>query len=326
MIRSFLIGSFLMLCFGTFVSGDEPAAPAGNGPASQGFSLQEKPGEHLDILLDGHIAARYMFAHDKANLNATYKPYLHIFDAAGEYPITKGVGGLYTHHRGIFIGWNKMGFGGKTYDRWHMKGGEIVHQKFLVQKAGPEEAVVTSQTHWNDEAGKPILVEERTMTFRRGGEAGRLLVDFQAKLSAPNGEVALDGDPEHSGVHYRPAHEVDYKKTLYVFPKEKASAKNDVDLPWVGETYTLKDKRHSVVQMNHPGNPKGTKFSAYRNYGRFGAFFVAKIPAGQSLTLNYRFLVADGAMPSAETVQKCFNAFAGTDAPTPKTSVVPADK
>ena len=31
--------------------------------------------------------------------------------------------------RGIFAGWMKMTFDGKNYDRWHMKGGEIVHQK-----------------------------------------------------------------------------------------------------------------------------------------------------------------------------------------------------
>ena len=89
----------------------------------------------------------------------------------GEAPITKGPGGLYPHHRGIFIGWMKMKFDGKSYDRWHMKGGEIVHQKFLAQKAGlPDEAMCTSLIHWNEPDGKAFLVEERTMTFRRGPE------------------------------------------------------------------------------------------------------------------------------------------------------------
>ena len=61
----------------------------------------------------------------------------------------------------------KIGVNGKSYDRWHMKGGEIVHQKFLDQKADHDRATFTSLTHWNDAQGKPIIEEERTMSFRR---------------------------------------------------------------------------------------------------------------------------------------------------------------
>ena len=60
-------------------------------------------------------------------------------------------------------------------------------------------------------------------------------------------------------------------------------------------------KQYSVVEMSHPENPKGTKWSAYRNYGRFGAFPVATIKAGKPLVLKYRFVIADGEMmPAAE--------------------------
>ena len=64
-----------------------------------------------------------MYAHDVSTPERrleTYKPYLHVFDADGTAPITKGAGGDFTHHRGIFIGWNKISVGGKTMDRWHM--------------------------------------------------------------------------------------------------------------------------------------------------------------------------------------------------------------
>ena len=135
-----------------------------------GFALQDVPGQHLDVLLDGRILARYMYQYDKSTsqkLHQTYKPYLHVFDADGLAPITKGPGGEFTHHRGIFIGWMKMKFQGKDYDRWCMTGGEIVHQKFLLPEAGPDQASFTSLTDWNDAEGKPMLAEERTMTFRR---------------------------------------------------------------------------------------------------------------------------------------------------------------
>jgi hypothetical protein len=294
---------------------------------SAGFSLKDDPGKALDIYLDGRLAARYMYAHDNSTperLHETYKPYLHVFDAQGQTPITKGPGGQYTHHRGIFIGWNKILFKGKRYDRWHMKGGEIIHRDFLQKAGSSRKAVFTSLTHWNDEAGQAIIQEERTMTFRRTRGPARLMIDFQAKLKAPNGDVFLDGDPEHAGIQYRPADEVVRAETVYVFPREKANPKQDLDYPWVGETYTLNGKRHSVVQMNHPDNPSGTKYSAYRDYGRFGAFFTKEIKAGGTLTVQYRFLIADGEMPATKQIQRHWDRFTGQQAasPAPKTTSV----
>jgi len=76
-----------------------------------GFSLRDQPGEHLDVLSNGKTLARYMYAHDpstKESRTVTYKPYLHVFDKDGAVPITKGPGGLFPHHRGIFVGWNSI--------------------------------------------------------------------------------------------------------------------------------------------------------------------------------------------------------------------------
>jgi hypothetical protein len=290
-----------------------------------GFTLKDVAGDHLDVLLDGRVAARYMYAYDKSTkerLHDTYKPYLHVFDAEGAAPITKGPGGQFTHHRGIFPGWMKISFQGKSYDRWHMKGGEIVHREFTKQAAGPDEASFTSRTSWNDESGEPILDELRTMTFRRAAAPARLSIDFVTELTASHGDITLDGDPEHAGVQYRPANEVDSKQTVYLFPGESVNPHKDVDYPWVGETYTLADKQYSVVDLNHPDNPKNTRFSAYRNYGRFGAFPVAKIPSGQTLKLRYRFLIADGPMLSAEIIQRAWDNYAGVKTPSPVPPVV----
>jgi hypothetical protein len=167
--------------------------------------------------------------------------YEHVFDAEGKAPITNGgPGGLYPHHRAIFIGWNRMIFNGNSgYDRWHMNNGEIVHRKFTEQQAVPDRATFTSLTHWNDEKGAAMIEETRTMTVRRAPSPGRLIIDFMSTLKAPNGNVALDGDPEHAGIHYRPADEVVRQETVYVFPKENADPRKDLDYPWVGETCTL---------------------------------------------------------------------------------------
>lgn len=293
----------------------DPTAAVAQAPA--GFTLADTDGSHLDIRLNGKNVARYMYAWDVSTperRHETYKPYLHVFDGDGERLITKGAGGSFTHHRGIFIGWNRIQFNGRSYDRWHMNQGEMVHQSFVSREAGPESAEFSARIHWNDENQEPLLIEERTLRFQRPPDAaqvpGRLLIDFTTTLTAHRGAVNLNGDPEHAGVQFRPADEVEVEKTLYHFPKENAVPQKDLDYPWVGETFTLDGVRHSVVHMNHPGNPEGTRYSAYRDYGRFGAFFVRKIPEGESLTLRYRFLILDGEMPAREVIQSAWESFA----------------
>jgi hypothetical protein len=295
-------------------------------PAAAGFAFQDAPGEHLDVLLDGKIVGRYMYAHDtstKARRTETYKPYLHVFDADGKAPITQGAGGTqFPHHRGIYIGWQKLGFGGKTMNFWEMAGGDIVHEKFAGQKADADAATFTSLTRWvPNGSDKPVVTEARTIAFRKAAAPARLVIDFTSKLTAPNGDVELNGDPEHGGIQYRPAGDLTAIETVYVFPKEKADPKKDTDYPWVGETYTLHAKRHSVVQMSGPENPKGTRWSAYRDYGRFGAFPKAGVKSGESLTVKYRFLIADGEMPPAAAIQAAYDPFAGVAQPTPVPAV-----
>jgi len=303
--------------------------PQARSAAPAGFAFQEQPGQYLDILQNGKTVGRYMDALDLSTPQKrveTYKPFLHVFDAEGRAPITKGPGGEYTHHRGIMVGWMKIGVGGKTYDRWHMKGGEQVHRKFTTREADADHASFTSLVEWQDENKKPILEEERTMTFRRAPAPAYVLIDLVSKLKAPGADATLDGDPEHAGIQFRPANEVDRAKTTYVYAGENVDPHKTLDLPWIGETFSLNGKLYSAVEMNHPGNPAGTKISAYRNYGRFGFFPKTTIKAGESFTFQYRFLVAEGEMPSAEFIQKCWNEYAGKSESAPKITVRPAEQ
>src|SRR6056297_969283 len=121
------------------------------GPTSLSFAaefkLQDTQDHNLDILQDGQLVGRYMYALDLSNRDArhdTYKPYLHLFDPTGERPITKGAGGRFTHHRGIFRGWSKLNLDGKSYDTWHMKGNVQEHTKFINSKADSDGATFTS--------------------------------------------------------------------------------------------------------------------------------------------------------------------------------------
>jgi len=289
------------------------ALSRGPAPTKDAFSFADTAGDHLDVLFAGRPVARYMYASDTSTAkraDETYKPYLHVLAPDGTL-LTKGPGGLYTHHRGIFIGWMKLKYdGNKVNDWWQMKGVRMVHQKFLEQTAGPVLARVTSLVHWNDGEGKPVVIEQRSMTVLRPGGATIATILFQSRLKAARCDIVLDGDPEHGGVHYRPADAVEKAATKYVFPKEDTDVKTERDLPWVAETYVLGRKKYSMLQMNDPGNPKGTIWSAYRDYGRFGAFFKKEVKKGETLKVRYAFQVMGGDLPSREALAAEWEAFA----------------
>lgn len=299
------------------------------GAAETGFALKDTPGDHLDVTLDGKLVARYMYAHDTSTPERrleTYKPYLHVYAADGTTALTKGPGGLFTHHRGLFIGWNGIKFNGHSFDRWHMHNGDMVHQKFLAQHAGADSASFTALINWDGDHDGPIIVEERTITVRRGPAPARIAIDFESKLEAPRGDIGLNDDPEHSGVQFRPSNDVEANDTVYLYPKADANPHKDRDYPWVGETFVLHGEKHSVVDLNPPTNPKHARWSAYRGYGRFGCTFKTSIKKGDSLSLRYRFLIADGPLPTAAQIQAAWDAFAGvaTASPVPDTTLKPA--
>lgn len=282
--------------------------------ADDGFQLQDAPGQSLTVRLDGKPVARYEYAFDPERLDQTNKPFLHILDATGTMPITNGAGGYFPHHRGIFIGASRLTVGGRPFNLWGMSGGVQVHRGFVAQQAAADSASFTSEVEWNATGGERLLDEQRTFIFHRRPVPAMVLVDVISTLKAVGGDVIFDGDPEHAGVHYRPATELDKTQTTYLFPRDGDDPRRDKDLPWVALTHVLADKTYTVQQMNAPDNPRDTIWSAYRDYGRFGAFVKAEIKQNESLTLRYRFSVLAGAAPSRDELQRAWAQYAHSDA------------
>jgi hypothetical protein len=294
------------------------------------FSWNDTEGEYMDLLFGVRKVTRYMYAYDTSTpqrLFETYKPLHHVFDAQGTNLLTNGPDGehpyikkevQYPHHRGIFIGWNKLEFGGQKFDLWHMKGVSQVHKKFLEMAAGPVLATSSSLINWNGKDGEAMIAERRQVTVFRQSEPTVLLLEFQSELKAVRGDVFLNGDPEHAGMQYRAHNDVatggNEVKATYLFHKDGIDAHRDKDLPWAAMSCGLNGRRYSVLHMNHPDNPKQTLYSAYRDYGRFGAFFKKKIGAGETLTLRYRILVVEGEMPKRGELAKKYSEF--VDGPT----------
>jgi hypothetical protein len=298
----------------TWTASLTPGAPIGKNV----FSWKDEKGKHLDLLLAGKRVTRYMYEVDtsnKAKQFDTAKVYTHVFNADGSDTITKGPGGKYPHHRGIFLGYNRTAYdGGKRDDWWHVRRVTQRHQKFLDLTAGPVLASSTMLIHWNDPAGEPVVIEERQQIVFRQPASTLLLLEFRSKLTAARSDVELNGDPEHAGMQFRPHDGVAKNKSAkYFFPDEKVTAgnvKNERDLLWAALVYELKGATYTVQHLNHPDNPKGTRYSAYRDYGRFGAFAVAKVAKGESVTLTYRIWAAKGELRSREAMQARWEAFA----------------
>jgi len=268
----------------------------------------EQTAGQFDIKHNGKPLVRYMHAYDTTDattVHNTYKVYHHVLDPAGKQTITKGAGGKYTHHRGIFIGFARMGYNGKTYDLWHMKGNSRqIHQKFLAKESNDKQSSMTTLIHWDVDTGKTAIEEQRTITVHHTGDNAHLLADWSSELKATGGDVLLKGDPEHAGVQYRPHNDVAGNKSAqYTFHKDGVDPKKDKDLPWVALTYELNGSKYTVQHMRHPSNPSDSVYSAYRDYGRFGNYFVKQIKDGDTLKLQYRFRITTGDAPSREALQ-----------------------
>ncbi|MGC4016409.1 MAG: PmoA family protein [Luteolibacter sp.] len=294
--------------------------------AEPGYDIRDdKKLKQLDVMQAGKLVGRYFYDYDNSSgqrRDDTFKTFLQVYNPAGDLAITKALGGEFSHHRGIFIGWNKVTIDGESFDCWHGHGGAQVHQEFSKVRAEKGKGSFTSRLLWEKgKNGPPVIEETRTMTFVPAPSPAYVMLDFTSTLKALNGKtVILDGDPEHAGIQFRAAKELDRTKTRYLYPQKNADAHRDQDYPWVACSYVLGEKTYSVVYLNHPENPKETKYSAYRDYARFGAFFKTTLEEDQERTLKVRFIVLESPLPPAEWVQKQYNTYTGKKDATPETT------
>jgi hypothetical protein len=295
---------------------------------TQAFAADIKvtPNEAVDITQDGKVVARFMMAHDVSTPDKrleTYKPYLHVFDASGSLRLTKGSGFNFTHHRGIMLGFMKITVDGKSYDRWHMKGGDQV-----VTAIKPTSDGFVAAIDWQGESAtaKPILTEERVFNFTHPTAPFYFGIEMKSTLKPDHGEAKIDGDPEHAGAQFRPSEKIDSTKTTYIYPGKDVLIHKVRDLTWVAEVFTVEGKTFTALLLNHPSNPKDTAFSAYRDYGRFGAFPKGVASPEAPFKLRYQWLIAEGDVRDAAVFQQAYNIFAGTNEPTPAVTVMLAEQ
>ena len=276
------------------------------------FTIREEPGQHIDVSYKDRVVLRLMTANDTSDEKAaheTYKVYAHVMDPTdpkNERTLTKGAGSQYTHHRGIYIGFSKAnveGVGG--VDTWHMSNG--VRQQFgeiVKQDTSDDQATLTVTVNWV-KGDQPLVSEQRTFIVHQPEENGAVMIDTISTITATVGDTVLKGDPEHAGLQYR-AHEdvVQNKSAKYLFPEgAKPGSGGTKDMPWAAMTYQAHGNDYYIQHMSHPSLPEGNIYSAYRNYGRFGAYFVKELAKGDSATFKVRFYISPGTFPEGAAAE-----------------------
>jgi hypothetical protein len=236
----------------------------------------------------------------------TFKPFHHLFASDGRR-VSKGPGGLFTHHRGLFFGFNKVRYGdGKEADVWHARGKAYQsHLETIAEEAGPILGRHRVAVGWHGQEGEIFAKETREVTAYQVGK-GRI-IDFAARVETEGDRIELDGDPQHAGVHFRADnHVADVSKdeTYYLRPDGKGdpgqtrnwepkTGEGPVDLPWNAMSFVIDGDRYTVAYLDHPENPKEARYSE-RDYGRFGSYFEYELTEETPLEVHYRFYLQPG--------------------------------
>ena len=138
--------------------------------------------------------------------------------------------------------------------------------------------------------------------------AKKTQVDATFELKAAR-DVALNGDLQHSGVHFRSTAELQLQKRLtetsYVWEpnvETKGGKAISNEFKWARLQLPVGTHWYSVTHMNASTNP--VEELSTRDYGRFGFFFKKDLKKDDVMKLHYRiateFLENGKAKPSAD--------------------------
>lgn len=273
---------------------------------------------YRDLLLGDRPVYRHVNKYDPADRENTYKPFYQVYALHDDGFITKGPGGKFPHHRGIFFGF-KTPHG----DFWHCPGGVLLQHRQYDTDAewiGPVAARGVAVTDWVAKNGKAVLRDTQQVTAWNVHK-GCVILDFEITVESLTGQtIPLGGDAHHAGFHFRAAQEVaevpsNEKQgggTIYTRPDGAKHAGNDVweNCPWLDGVFSVRGHRYGVTHMDSPTNPRPTAYSS-RGYGRFGAYCATDVMPGKPLKLHYRLVIrdADANPMSAEQLQAAYDRF-----------------
>jgi hypothetical protein len=304
----------------------EPRPPRNNRSFERSFQWIESGVGETDLELASRNINKSVLRYvhplldetDAKTRELTYKPFHHVFSPDGKRIVTKGPGGQYTHHRGLYFGFNRITYGdGLKCDVWHCgKPAHQAHEKILAADGGVVSGRHRLQIGWHGAQGEKFAEEQRELTVYN--VAGGQFIEFASIVSTADGNpIKLDGDPQHAGFHFRADNEVSEKtksQTYYLRPDgrgkpgetrnwdAKKREPKAVNEPWKVMSFVLGDTRYSALYLDHPNNPKEAR-SSERDYGRFGSYFEYEITKDKPLRVNYRLILKEGEFTPEEAAR-----------------------
>lgn len=285
-----------------------------------GFAWRDHPGLDTTLVFGERPILRYHYERldesTPASRVRTYKVFHHVFSPKGDRVVTGGLNDdpkvHSPHHRGIFYGFNRIGYGnGKTADTWHcIEGAYEQHERFLASEQGPVLGRHRVEISWQGRDAA-FAEEERELTVYH--VPGGHLIEFTSRLRSSSGRVRIDGDPQHAGFQFRAHNDVDAfttQETIFVRPDgtgkpgetrnwDPATRQGPVNMPWNAMSFVLGGFRYTVAYLDRPTNPKEARFSE-REYGRMGSYFEYNIEQDKPLTVNYRLWLQEGLVKPEE--------------------------
>ncbi len=260
-----------------------------------------------EVLVGSTLAARYVHEpYDAKRTKETSKVWHELFAPDGR-KISKGLGGEFEHHRGLFFAFHKTAHAGRTHDFWHCRNGESQqHMGFCdAAELGLDDGFQVVAIDWTDAAGKAVVRERRALRAS-ALDARTWKFDLVSELRADE-PVSLSGDPHHSGCQFRALAEFAEKggkKVSFVRPEGAVAHANDewTECAWMAMTLPLEGEPVTVLRVEQPGNPAPVRWSS-RDYGRFGATFAHSLQPGAPLRTGYAWVVALGALDAARCAQ-----------------------
>jgi len=274
--------------------------------------MPDLPGRAVTIQEHGRTVARFVHGEGQQI------PYLALFDDNGRQLTNPGIDaagntvGSEPHHRGIFIGWQKVVSELGAANLWSIREGTSMQVTgFSEPVLTADSATIVATIEWRagkkDANGSDLLVTETRRLRVSRPEAGRGIEVGATFLLRAARDLTLDGDVQHAGIHLRVSQVVaaqHVKETSYLWSPDVPAVPGKVissQLRWGEFRFPLQGQWYSAMQMNAPTNP--VEEYSTREYGRFGFFFKRELKRNEVLDLHYGFLVRPIAPPAGPPVR-----------------------
>jgi hypothetical protein len=267
----------------------------------------------VDVAVGGRPFTSFYFG------AAAPKPYLHPLLTADGVRLTR----LYPmeatdpnthdhpHHRGLWFAHgdvNGIDFWASEPEQRVGKQGLIVLKKIVQAQDGAKSGTLHVLLEWQDPAGKPMVTEDRRMTF--SGDDKVRAIDFDITLSVPSKTVF--GDTKEGLFAIRLRDEITEEKGTGLMTN--AQGKTGMKQIWGGRSEwvdyagTVEGHKVGIAIFDHPGNPNFPTWWHARDYGLFASnpfgerdFSGDKskngsvtVEAGKSLRFRFRVLIHPG--------------------------------